>query len=60
MKCSLPGLDEVVSMTWRASKLRKVGLHEVVVIERPAVCAWLRCRMERHVSKSCEWVQGAR
>lgn len=28
---SLPGLDEIVSMTWRASKLRKVGLHEMVV-----------------------------
>ena len=24
------GLDEIVSMTWRASKLRKVGLHEMV------------------------------
>lgn len=30
MTCSRPGLDEVVSMTWRASKLRKVGLHEMV------------------------------
>lgn len=50
---SLPGLDEVVSMTWRASKPRRVGLHEMVmgvlvgagtlprlVIKRAAVCAW--------------------
>jgi hypothetical protein len=30
MKCSLPGLDEIVSMKWRASKPRRVGLHEMV------------------------------
>lgn len=37
MKCSLPGLDEIVSMKWRASKPRRVGLHDMVVIERPHV-----------------------
>ena len=42
MKCSLPGLDEIVSMKWRSSKLRKVGLHDMVVIERPHVLMALR------------------
>lgn len=42
MKCSLPGLDEIVSMKWRASKPRRVGLHDMVVIERPDVLLALR------------------
>lgn len=42
MKCSPPGRAESVSMKWCSSKLRKVGLHDMVVIERSDVLLALR------------------
>jgi len=55
---SLPGLDEVVFMTWRASKLRKVGLHEMVM--GVSVGAGTLPRLVVQSAIRCEWFQGAR
>lgn len=55
-KCFLPGLDEIVSMKWRASKPRRVGLHDMVVIERPHVLlatARVQCPDRSHRPGGC-------